>query len=78
MMLTEHDWNPPLDDLPEAGIVLIKGIRALVPDVVAHIRDGRIDQTPEVAGDVDLGGTLGRTRFTMRGNSSSSATRDAR
>lgn len=71
-MLTEYDWYPPLDDLPEAGVLLIKGIRALIPGVVAHIRDGRIDQTPEVAGDVDLGGTLGRTRFALRGNSARS------
>jgi|GEM_PF-1438188 len=77
-MLTEHDWYPPLDDLPQAGTVLLTGIRALIPGVVAHIREGRIDQTPEVAGDVDLGGTLGRARFTLRGSGARSLLRGAR
>jgi hypothetical protein len=72
MMLAEHDWYPPLDDLPEAGILLLSGIRVLIPGVVAHIRDGKIDQTPELGQDVDLGGTLGRTRFVMRGDSARS------
>lgn len=72
MMLSEHDWYPPLDDLPEAGVLLLSGIRPLVPGVVAHIREGKIDQTPEVGHDIDLGGGLGRSRFTMRGASARS------
>lgn len=72
MMLTEYDWYPPLDDLPEAGVLLLSGIRALVPGVVAHIRAGKIDQTPEVGQDVDLGGTMGRTWFVMRGDTARS------
>ncbi len=65
-MLTEYDWYPPLDDLPEAGVLLLGGIRPLIPGVVEHIRTGRTDVTPEVGGDADLGAGLGRCRFTLR------------
>lgn len=69
MMVHEYDWAPPLDDLPDVGVLLLYGIRPLVPGVVAHIRAGRGDATPDVAGVIDLGGSLGPSRFEMRATS---------
>jgi hypothetical protein len=67
MMIHEYDWTPPLDDLPEVGVLLLYGIRPLVPRVVGHIQNGHIDVTPDVSDVVDLGGSLGPSRFEIRG-----------